>query len=361
MKIGIIGFPQSGKTTLFNLLTGASVDITRHPGGRGALHVGVVRVPDERVDVLSSLFKPKKTTFATVDVVDVAGFAKGERASLDLVELKGADALLHVVRAFENLAIPHPEGSVDPVRDVEGLELELILADLEVVERRVDRLEATLKRKHTDQDKAEYVLLGRIKPGLESEVPIREMECSQDEIKLLRGFGFLSQKPILHLVNLGERDLTRGQEILGTLRGGTRRTRREFAWASLALEQEIAQLSDEEQQAFLSDAGLKEPTPHRVLRDCYRLLGLISFLTTVEDEVRAWSVAAGTPAQRAAGVIHSDMERGFIRAEVIRYEELVGLHGSLTEAREKGLLRLEGKEYVIEDGDVVHFRFHVGR
>jgi len=359
MKIGLIGLPKSGKTSLFNLLTGASVATSSFGTARGEMHTGVARVPDERVDRLSALYHPKKTTFATFEVVDLAGIAKGERESLEAKEFRNADALLHVVRAFPDASGVAP----DPRRDIGDLETELILADLEVIERRLERLEASLKKKRAEADAREQEILLKVKPALEGEAPLRSASLTEDEARALRGFTFLSQKTILHCLNLAEKDINRASELLlifgladVAARAGTR-----IGWVSAVIEAEVAELAGPEQAAFLADLGLTEPAIRRVLRDCYALLGLISFFTVGEDEVRAWSIPRGTRAQDAAGAVHSDIARGFIRAEVVGYDELLAAAGSMAVVRERGQFRLEGKEYIVEDGEICHFRFNVGK
>jgi GTP-binding protein YchF len=359
MKIGLVGLPKSGKTSLFNLLTGASVATSSYGGSRAEMHAGVARVPDQRVDRLSALFKPKKTTFASFEVVDLAGITKGEREGLDAKEFRNADALLHVVRAFSDAAGTAP----NLTGDIADLETELILADLEVVERRLERVEASIRKKRTDADVREQAILLRLKPALESETSIRGADLSNGDARAIRGFTFLSQKPILHCLNLSEKEIDRGKTLvesfgLGEIAG---RPGTAVGWVSAVIEAEVAQLAGEEQAAFLADLGLSEPAIRRVLRDCYSLLGLISFFTVGEDEVRAWSVPRGTRAQDAAGAIHSDIARGFIRAEVVGYDELVAAEGSMAAVREKGQFRLEGKDYVVQDGEICHFRFNVAK
>jgi GTP-binding protein YchF len=359
MKIGLIGLPKSGKTSLFNLLTGATVATSSFGTARGEMHAGVARVPDARVDRLSAMFKPKKTTFATFEVVDLAGIAKGERQGLEAKEFRNADSLLHVVRAF-----PDASGApAHPREDIDDLETELILADLEVVERRLERLEAQIKKKRTDADVHEQAVLMKVKPALESEQPIRAMGLGEDDARTLRGFTFLSQKPILHCLNLAEKDIVRGADLAGSfgLEAVARRPATRLGWVSAVIEAEVAQLEGPEQAAFLADLGLSEPAIRRVLEDCYAVLGLISFFTVGDDEVRAWSIPRGTRAQDAAGAIHSDIARGFIRAEVVSYEDLLAAAGSMATARERGRLRLEGKDYAVQDGEICHFRFNVGK
>ena len=358
MKIGLVGLPKSGKTSLFNLLTGQRV-ATSSFGSSREMHVGVARVPDERVDRLSALYKRKKTTHATFEVVDLAGIEKGGRQGLEAKEFRNADALLHVVRAFPDAAGATPA----PRSDIADLETELILADLEVIERRLERLEASIKKKRTDGDLRGQAVLRKLKPALEAETPIRAVELPDEEAKLIRGFTFLSQKPILHCLNLDENELARAATLaesfgLGDLAG---RPHTRLGWVSAVIEAEVAQLAGEEQAAFLADLGLTEPAIPRVLKDCYELLGLISFFTVGEDEVRAWSVPRGTRAQEAAGAVHSDIARGFIRAEVVGYDDLLAADGSMALARERAQLRLEGKDYTVQDGEVCHIRFNVGK
>jgi ribosome-binding ATPase len=359
MKIGLVGLPKSGKTSLFNLLTGQAVATSSFGASRAETHTGVARVPDERVDRLSALFKPRKTTYASFEVVDLAGIAKGERQGLETKEFRNADALLHVVRAFPDAAgdVPHPK------RDIADLETELILADLEVIERRLERLDASLKKKRTDSDAREQSILLKLKPALEGETPIRAVELAPEETRAIRGFTFLSQKPILHCLNLAEKDIDRARRLSEhfDLRDVAHRPRTRVGWVSAVIEAEVAQLGGDERSAFLADLGLAEPAITRVLRDCYALLGLISFFTVGDDEVRAWSVPAGTRAQDAAGAVHSDIARGFIRAEVIPYDALLAAEGSMALVRERGQLRLEGKEYVVHDGETCHFRFNVAK
>jgi len=359
MKIGLVGLPKSGKTSLFNLLTGASVATSSFGTARGEMHAGVARVPDARVDRLTAMFKPKKTTYATFEVVDLAGIAKGERQGLEAKEFRNADALLHVVRAFPDTA----GTAADPGGDIDDLETELILADLEVVERRLERLEAQIKKKRTDTDVYEQTVLLKVKPLLESERPIRAMGLSDDEARALRGFTFLSQKPILHCLNLSEKEIARGTTLVESfgLQAVGQRPATRLGWVSAVIEAEVAQLAGPEQAAFLADLGLTEPAIGRVLQDCYALLGLISFFTVGEDEVRAWSIPRGTRAQDAAGAIHSDIARGFIRAEVVGYDDLLAADGSMATAREHGRFRLEGKDYAVQDGEICHFRFNVGK
>jgi hypothetical protein len=356
MKIGIIGFPGSGKTVLFGLLTGAEATASRR-GSRGELHLGVARVPDDRVSRLAGLFKPERVVFAGVEVVDLGGFERGERQSLDVVDLRNADGLLHVVRGFPS---PQLGAAPDPGREITALEEELILADLEVVERRLEKLGSGLRRKATEAEQREQALLARLKEPLEHGTPLRAQDLAPAEARLLRGFGFLSVKPVLHCLNLAEADIPRRDAILAAVTGAAGRPGTLLGWVSAVVEAEVAALPADEQPGFLESLGLPEPALHRVIRDAYALLGLVSFFTVGEDEVRAWTVPAGATALEAAGAVHSDIARGFIRAEVVSWTDLLEA-GSLAEARRRGILRLEGKEYPVKDGEICHFRFNVGR
>ncbi len=358
MKAGIIGLASVGKSTLFQLLTGAP---SAAPSGRPEPRVGVARVPDDRVSALAEIFKPRKKTWATVEYVDVPGVAKGEGSALvDLPALRGVDALVHVVRAFASDTVPHPEGSVDPLRDAKMLELELILADLGAVERRLEKLVANIKKASRPEDVAERALFLRMKEGLEEERPLRELPMSEEERRRLRNYSLLSEKPVLLVVNLGEAQIREASALLdgSGLVAFAARPGFSLCPVSAPIEAEMAQLAPDDARAFREDLGLAEPGLERVIRSSYALLGLISFLTTGEDECRAWTIRKGTRAQQAASVIHSDIERGFIRAEVVSFEDLVRA-GSIAACREKATLRLEGKDYEVRDGDVINFRFNV--
>jgi ribosome-binding ATPase len=358
MKVGIIGLSSVGKSTLFTLLTGAAPGA---PGGRPEARLGVARVPDSRVEALARLYSPKKKTLATVDYVDVPGVAKGEGSALvDLPALRGVDALVHVVRAFESDLVPHPDGSVDPLRDVKMLELELILADLGAVEKRLERLEASIKKLNKADDVTERVTFLKMKEALESEKPLRDLELSDEERRRLRNYSFLSDKPLLLAVNLGENQMKNAAALLDSSGISAFAAGPGLAVCPISapIEAEMSELAPEDAAGFREELGLTEPGLDRVIRTSYALLGLISFLTAGEDECRAWTIRKGTKAQLAAGAIHSDIERGFIRAEVVAFEDLMA-GGSLAACREKGTLRLEGKEYIVRDGDVINFRFNV--
>ncbi|CAN5843898.1 redox-regulated ATPase YchF [soil metagenome] len=358
LRAGLIGFPSAGKTALFQLLTSAR-DAPR-TGGKSEANVGVSRVPDERLDKLTTLFTPKKHTPATVEFADIAGVGgakTGAAALLDVAAFRNADALLHVVRMFRDPTVPHPAGSVDPARDVRLMEDELILADLGVVERRLERLDRDLKKGNTPELQKEKEILARCRIALEDGKPLRSLELSGEDAKRLRGFQFLSAKPLLLVLNLDEEDLPRAEESVRLaglepfLSGAATRA----VPICAKIELEIAQLDPADAEAFMVDLGLKESGLDRVIRASYELLGYISFFTVGEDENRAWSIPRHTTAQLAAGEIHSDIQRGFIRAEVVRYEHLLA-RGTLAACRDHGELRLEGKEYIVHDGDVINFR-----
>ena len=356
MQLGILGLPKVGKTTLFNTLTASRQETDKFASSKKT-HVAVAKVPDPRLAALRPLFNPKRFTPATIEYVDIPGLRKGEsQESLDLAQLRTVDALVQVVRAFEDPELVHSEGSVDPARDVETVDLELVLADIEVVERRIERLRKSAKGGQKPEEKQEIALLSElVLPALESEKPLRAIDISPEDEKRLRGFQLLSAKPMLIVLNVSEDEVSSADPAaLGI--AATERSR--ALTVSAPIEDEIARLGEEEQKEFLAELGLGEPSLDRVLRASYDLLGLISFFTVGEDEVRAWTIRRGTAARDAAGAIHSDIARGFIRAEVVFWEDLVRL-GSLAACRDQGVLRLEGKDYVVRDGDVAHFRFNV--
>ncbi len=357
MEVGIMGLAASGKSTVFGLLTGQE----RTSARRDATKVGIARVPDGRLGSLSAMYEPEKTTPATVRYVDVPGIPEEHRqgeSAFNLPELRSADALMVVLRAFTDESVAHPMGSVDPLRDLRHIEEEFILQDQLVVERRLERIRKDLARRKTPELEREGRLLERCLEVLESEQSLRLEEFSDDEHKQLRGFTFLSLKPILVVVNVGEGDMAEdpfGSEAWATWRG---RPGMAFTHVCATLEHELSQLDDADVATFMEEYGITDLAVDRVIRESYHLLGSISFFTVGDDECRAWSVHTGTPAVEAGGVIHSDIQRGFIRAEVIPCEALLKA-GSLAACRDQGTLRLEGKTYPVQDGEVVHFRFNV--
>ncbi|HOT50800.1 MAG TPA: redox-regulated ATPase YchF [Candidatus Hydrogenedentes bacterium] len=352
MKIGIIGLARSGKTTLFNALSGAHAAVGAF-GSRDA-NVAVIKVPDARVDRLAALVKPKKTTYAEIQFIDIApNEAMGEKKVLDsaaLTHLKNTDALVHVVRAFKNEDVMHPAGSVDPVRDARMLEEELQLTDLIVIEKRIERIEKEHKKG------PEHDLLVRCRAHIEGGAPLRTLSLDPHEVHDLAGFCFLSQKPLMLLGNYGEESI--GTPDPSGLQAFA--TEHQIPLIDLCgeMEFEVAQLPESERQAFRDDLGLGEESRTRFIQAAYDMLGLMSFLTAGEPEVRAWTIRKGTKAVDAAGVIHSDIQRGFIRAEIVGFDHFMQA-GSMAKAREQGHMRLEGKEYIFQDGDIVLFRFNV--
>lgn len=362
----ITGLPYGGKTTLFNLLTGGDASTGAFAGAEGETNIGVAKVPDERVEKLSALFKPKKTTFAEITYRDlglVRSATPGEGISpKKLGDLRNSDALVHVVRAFADPSVPHTEGSVGPLRDMATLDLELLFSDHAIVEKRLDSLDREMRSaKGPDRElkERELAFLQRAKPALEAETPLRDLDVEPEEQRLIRGYRFLTLMPQLVVVNVDEGDVASPDAVLAPLRAAAVTHRGTAVVAVCAkIEAEIAELPADEARAFRIELGLAEAPLERVVHATYDLLGLTSFFTTGEDEVRAWTVYKGSTAQQAAGAIHSDLERGFIRAEVIRWDELLKA-GSEANARKQGLLRTEGKIYQVADGDVINVLFNV--
>lgn len=369
MKLAIIGLSNSGKTTVFNALTGQGIETTIYPSVSGEPNYGVVKVPDYRVDKLSEIYKPKKIAYATVEYIDYMGLTKGDvdqnRRVFDLI--KDADAIVHVVRAFEDESVSHPMNEINPLKDIEALELELIFGDLEFVEKRLARMEDGSKR-GKKPDERERRLLLKCREALEKEIPLRDVIFDDEEEKAMKPLQFISTKPEVVVLNVGEKDLNTERErdiknevesyFNSRLKGSSPVTRYSALSLCGKIEMEIAQLSRDEARAFLDDLGIEEPALNKLIHVSYDLLGLISFLTVGEDEVRAWTITKGTNAHRAAGKIHSDIERGFIRAEVVHYADFIS-SGNMHAARDRGLLRLEGKTYEVRDGDIINFRFNV--
>jgi GTP-binding protein YchF len=362
MKVAIIGIPKSGKTTIFNALTKGKAEVAAYSPTL-APNTGVAKVPDYRLTMLEGVFQPKKTVPAEVSYIDIAGSLKGfgkEGPGGEFLNyLTTADALLQVVRAFEDDNVPHPEGSIGLKRDIVTLDLELAISDLAIMERRLDKLETSLKAtKAAERDSylKEQLLLQKVKAEIEKDIPIRLQGLATEEHKMLANYQFLTAKPMLVVLNIGEDQISQASQLEGDISS----LYPQFAVVALCgkLEMELAQLSDAEAEEFREAMGLSKPALDRVIDLSYGLLGLVSFFTTVSSELKAWTIPGGTPAPKAAGKIHSDIERGFIRAEVISYGDLESC-GNLAEARKRGLLRTEGKNYIIQDGDVVTFLFNV--
>jgi GTP-binding protein YchF len=365
MQIAIVGLAGSGKTTVFNTLTRGHAET----GGYGGvtLNVGVVKVPDERLDRLAEIFKPKKVVQADVTYVDLPAppassegrVGTEELPAEHLARLRDSDALLHVVRAFEDPSNPHPSGNVDPARDLEQLDLEFLLADLAMAERRLERLKGSGRHGTQAEREAaerEEVVVRRIHAGLEAGTPIRDLGLDADESKAIRGFRFLTEKPVLVLLNIGEQDIGRAPELVASVAAGYQHQHAMVDALSAKIEMELGELDADEAAVFMEELGLRESSLGRVIALSYRLLGLISFLTAGPDEVRAWPIPDGSSAVDAAGAIHSDLAKGFIRAETVGYEDLLTL-GSTAEARKAGRLRSEGKTYKVRDGDVLEILF----
>jgi ribosome-binding ATPase len=360
LRAALIGLPSTGKTTLFQLMTAAR-EAGRAGHGRGEVQIGVSKVPDTRLDLLTAMFNPRKRVPATVEFADIAMAAVGAQALVDVAPYKNADALVHVVRAFRDEAVPHASGSVDPARDAQTMEDELILADLGVVERRLERIDKDLKKSRSAELERERDLIARCKDALEGGTPLRALHLAGDDLKRLRGFQMLSAKPLLLVINLDEADVPvvggsveKAAAHLGLTAFLSRAATRAVPVCA-KIELEIAQLDAADAEGFLRDLGLTESGLDRVIAATYDLLGYMSFFTVGEDECRAWSIPRGTIAHVAAGEIHSDIARGFIRAEVVGYDPLVA-RGSLAACRDHGEVRLEGKEYVVADGDIINFR-----
>ena len=359
MKLGIIGLPNSSKTTVFNALTGGDRPVGQQVTGNLQTFTATVDVPDLRVNALSALFQPRKTTFAKVSYVDIAGLGKGVgKTGLSgpfRNQISNVDGFVHVVRAFRDPLIPHPEGSVDPARDVEMMDTELLLADLVVIEKRLERLAGDLNRASNKEKPAvekEIALMERLQAALEDENPLRDLPLEEPELQQLRSYAFLTLKPMLILLNTGDQDrdpadilsYPHEKSVVATIKG--------------QVEMEIAQIEDDERAEFLDEYGIGEPSSNRLIRISYDLIGLQSFFTVGEDEVRAWTIRRGATAVEAAATIHTDLAHGFIRAEVVNYEDVLSL-GGYAQARANGKVRLEGKEYTVQDGDVMHVRFNI--
>lgn len=364
MQIGIVGLPNVGKSTLFNAITKAGAECANYPFCTIEPNVGVVAVPDARLYKLAEMENPEKITPATIEFVDIAGLVKGASrgeglGNKFLSHIREVDAIAHVVRCFEDPNVVHVDGKIDPIRDIETINLELIFADLETVEKRIEKVQrqAKSREKHFLD---ELAVLERIKEGLEQNHPVRTIEFSDEEQKIVKETFLLTSKPVIYVANISEEDLVEGKEniMVDSVKKYAKAENSKVIALCAEIESELAQLPDEERIQLLKEYNLKEPGLDRLIRAGFHLLGLITYLTAGPKEVRAWTIKEGTKAPEAAGKIHSDFERGFIRAEVVSYDELISC-GSQAAVREKGLLRSEGKEYIVQDGDVIVFRFNV--
>jgi ribosome-binding ATPase len=365
VKLGILGLPSVGKSTLFNAITKAGVQTANHPFSTIEPNVGIVAVPDIRLEKLSKMYSPKKTTPTSIEFIDIAGLVSGSvkgegLGNRFLAYIREVDAIIHTIRCFENENVMHVGSMVDPLSDIETINLELILTDIDSLEKKIRNAEK-LSKSGDNKIRTELIILERIKENLEKDIPIRNMQLNQEEQKIIKPLSLLTEKPVIYVANISEKDIGKDVTDLPLIQkiiSFAEKENSETVVICAKIEEEIAQLDDEEKKIFLQELGIGQSGLNRLIESSYKLLGLISFLTVGHDEVRAWTIRRGDKAPKAAAKIHTDFERGFIRAEIVPSDVLLEL-GSYSKAKEKGLVRLEGKEYIVNDGDVIEFRFNV--
>jgi GTP-binding protein YchF len=361
MKIALFGLPQTGKSTVFGLLTKVKpAEIKYDQTGSPVPRVGMVSVPDSRLEFLASVFKPRKVVHAQIEYTDIVGLKFGDvKENRLLAYLRQSDVLAHIVRAFENEAVFHSSGAIDPIRDAQKMEQEIQLSDLILIEGRLERLKKSVMRSKSAEDEMQLAILERIKPFLEEGKPLREAELKSEEDKCIRSFGFLSLKPLQVIVNIGEGQIAAAENLVNdTMKQFLSKKKVSVSYICAPIEAEIAEMSKDDASVFMADYGLKDLGYERLIQNSYDLLGLISFLTVGEDECRAWPVPRGVKSNEAAGQIHTDIQRGFIAAQVIKYEEFKNMP-DINSLKQKGLVHIEGRDYIVQDGDIIEYRFNV--